>query len=185
MADYTKWSWISTRLLKIKILYTMKPLRIFPLIAIAMLFASCEKIMDDRNQPVPNDPKTVWLLSVEVDGLPSNVEAYSCAVFNVNNANDVNVFTRTEVKLPELLKIPGAKYLGTKNRNNDRAYAVSFFKINTQATESADLLTPLSTIIVPTCSELFKEKEETKKELPQKIGFEESGVKGYLHLRYD
>ncbi len=185
MADYTKWSWISTRLLKIKILYTMKPLRIFPLIALAMLFASCEKIMDDRNQPVPNDPKTVWLLSVEVDELPSDVEAYSCAVFNVNNANDVNVFTRTEVKLPELLKIPGAKYLGTKNRNNDRAYAVSFFKINTQATESADLLTPLSTIIVPTCSELFKEKEETKKELPQKIGFEESGVKGYLHLRYD
>ena len=88
MADYTKWSWISTRLLKIKILYTMKPLRIFPLIALAMLFASCEKIMDDRNQPVPNDPKTVWLLSVEVDELPSDVEAYSCAVFNVNNAND-------------------------------------------------------------------------------------------------
>ena len=74
----------------------MKLLRIFPFIVLAMLFASCEKVEDDRNRPVPNDPKTIWLLSVEVDELPSDVEAYSCAVFNVNNANDVNVFTRTE-----------------------------------------------------------------------------------------
>ena len=166
----------------------MKLLRIFPFIVLAMLFASCEKVEDDRNRPVPNDPKTIWLLSVEVDELPSDVEAYSCAVFNVNNANDVNVFTRTEVKLPELLKIPGGKYLVTTYMKNDRAYAASFFKINTQATDSADLLTPLCTIIVPTCSELLKEDEETekeKKEHPQKIKFDENGVKGYLHLRYD
>lgn len=164
----------------------MKLLRIIPFIALAMFFASCEKIEDDRNHPVPDDPRTVWLLSVEVDELPSNVEAYSCAVFNINNAKDVNVFTRTEIKLPELLKIPGAKYLGTKNRKNDRAFAVSFFKINTQATDSADLVTHLSTIIVPTCSDLLKEAEENRnKEYPQKIGFEEEGVKGYLHLRYD
>ena len=37
----------------------------------------------------------------------------------------------------------------------------------------------------PLLARLREEKEETKKELPQKIGFEESGVKGYLHLRYD
>lgn len=164
----------------------MKLLKIFPFIALAILFASCEKVEDDRNRPVPNDPKTVWLLSVEVDELPSDVEAYSCAVFNVNNANDVNVFTRTEVKLPELLKISGGKYLGTTYMKNDRAYAASFFKINTQATDSADLLTPLCTIIVPTCSDLLKEyKENEKIEYPQKIKFDENGVKGYLHLRYD
>lgn len=155
----------------------MKHIRIFLFIAFAILFASCEKVEDDRSRSVPNDPKTVWLLSVEVDELPSDVEAYSCAVFNVNNANDVNVFTRTEVKLPELLKIPGAKYLGTLN--NERKYAVSFFKIDTQATDSAEMKTYLATIEAPSLKTLIEE------EYPQKIRFEENWVKGYLHLRYD
>ena len=69
---------------------------------------------------------------------------------------------------------------------NDRGYSTSFCKVSTQATDSADLLTPLCTIIVPTCSELLKEDKENEKiEYPQKIKFDENGVKGYLHLRYD
>ena len=158
----------------------MKHLQIILFAATMILFAACEKIEDDRNIPVPDNPGTAWLLSVEVDQLPSDVKAYSCAVFNIENVDDKNIFTRVEIKLPELLKIPGAKYLGTRTLNNDRRYSVSFFKINTQTTDSTELLLHLTTIVVPTCSELLSGKE-----YPQKISFNDAGVKGYLHIRYD
>lgn len=163
----------------------MKHTHFIFIVAATLALCSCE-IKDDRNRPVPENPKLAWLLSVEVDKLPVGVQAYSCAVYNVDNINDRQIFTRTEIKLPELLKIPGAKLLLWEKNNSanlQRQYVVSFFQIDPQVENSAAV--ELATILVPSVPETVIAKQDTTVNYPQKVSFNINGVRGYFHFRYD
>ena len=159
----------------------MKHTHFILILATALLLCGCEQITDDRSIPVPQNPKIAWLLSVEVDKLPNSVEAYDCIVFDTEKIEENYNFTRTEIHLPELLKIPGALLL-----KQNRTFAVSFFQFNPQAQDSSELeLKELATILVPTVPDTVINQNDTIINYPQKVRFNESGVEGNFHFRYD
>ena len=154
--------------------------KLFLLAFAAILFAGCEGIKDDRNQPTPANVRLSWLLSVEIDALPSGVDAYSCIVYKAEDPTQNDVFTRTEIKLPELLQIPGAKLIRDYETGRTNNYAVSVFKLDV----SGITIEEIGTLAVPVDLEAYVENGDTIR-YPHTISFDGNGLKGKLHFRYD
>lgn len=150
--------------------------KFFLLAATLMLFAACEQIEDPRNKPVPDNPRIAWLLSIEMDQLPSNTSAYVCGVVNEVNGNVEFTAARNTINLPELLKIPGALWL-----KNNGQYAAGFVMVD------SDLNIDTAVVEIPKLPIIHQNLngDTINIEYPSKIKFDTLGVKGIFHLRYD
>ena len=142
------------------------------LILCAAFLCACEGLKDDRNRPVPDNPVIAWLLSVEIDKLPSGTVAYDCSVYVAENPKERHDFKRTEINLPELLKIPGARLLKT---NEERILYIGVY---------ADGENTPDTLMYDTIPSFYNLKMYG---FPQVLNFAvyEKDLYGKYHFRYD
>ena len=176
------------------------------LILCAAFLCACEGLKDDRNRPVPDNPVIAWLLSVEIDKLPSGTVAYGCRIDNITHQGSDNYceFLRDEIKLPELLKIPGASIFV---KNKPHIIQISSQDADGNIVELIDTIPhcpiianidttkyyvtlvdtiwmdggvfELDTVDVPF------EKYDTTYIYTQKLEYKENGIEFKLHVRYD
>lgn len=139
-----------------------------------LLLVSCE-LNDPRNREVPDKVSVAWLLSVEIDKLPSGSDYYGLVITDTLSLKQEFIYTQTKVDLPELVQIPGALvtyYPGHREHSNRIATIV--YGHNTETIGTA-------VVSIPDVPTITKDGVE----YPTKIEFSSEGVAGKFHFRYD
>lgn len=173
----------------------------------SVLLLSCEGLQDDRNRPVPTNPSTTWLLSVELDRLPPFTDAFECIV-------ERDTFRVSDIKLPTLLKIPGAslyskgeakKVTITTIYKDSITVAMEFdapyephitiepikIKVDSIVLDTTSVLDALgidSLVVIPITHKKDSIVFDTTYHYPQKVQFKDDlnlGIEGYFHYRYN
>lgn len=143
--------------------------------AAVLLLASCEKMNDPRNHDVPDNVSIAWLLSIEMDNLPSGSDYYGVRIIDTIAQRVEFEAYRSSVNLPELLQIPG----GMVAKPN-RIAAIGYGK-NGEAESNTCY------IAIPEVPIVHKDTDGSVlyKEYPQQVAFDTLGIAGKFHFRYD
>ena len=151
--------------------------KLFILIAfLAIVLCSCEKITDNREKPVPENPVMAWLLSIELTGIPQSGLVYSCIEVNAANPEYTHVFITdgaiSSKNLPILWKIDGGQRLDKENE-------IHVFSILSSEVSNPTNTTILLADTIPTFEQL------KSKGLPTRLYYNANNVSCKLHFRYD